>query len=100
MGTEGGSTTGVMTERGYYADHAAIAALRARDDRDIQVVQTDLPGNDWATFFDNLEHDPRSYWRAVARTYPTVVGCSFYERVVPASPDYRLVTGRIRRAAS
>jgi hypothetical protein len=138
MGAEGGSTTGVMTERGYYADHAAtqrsastlgvdlveqaigdvaaeatasdgtpapwriadlgcaqghnsmppmnaaVAALRKRDGRDIQVVHTDLPGNDWATFFDNLDHDPASYRRSTTRIYPTVVGCSFYQRVVPA----------------
>ena len=138
MGAEGGSTTGVMTEHGYYADHAstqrsastlgfdlieqaigdvaaeatasdgttvpwriadlgcaqgrnsmlpmnaAIAALRTRDGRDIQVIHTDLPGNDWATFFDNLEHDPASYRRSTTGTYPMVVGRSFYERVVPA----------------
>src|SRR5690242_16023716 len=112
MSADSGSTTGVMAQRGYYAEHAAtqanasslgldlirhaaddlddeatsadgtpvpwriadlgcaqghnsmppmnaaIAALRARDgkgQRDIEVVHTDLPGNDWATFFANLD---------------------------------------------
>jgi hypothetical protein len=65
---------------------AAITALRQRDGEDpldIELVHTDLPDNDWATFFHNLDHDPESYRRDTTGTYPSVVGRSFYQRLLP-----------------
>ncbi len=62
---------------------AAVTALRARWDRDVEVVHTDLPGNDWATLFAVVEHDPQSYLRgAEGAVHPSAVGRSFYERLV------------------
>jgi hypothetical protein len=73
---------------------AAVTALRSRDRDDsdhpdhpvdIDVVHTDLPDNDWATFFHNVDHDPASYARDSTGTYPSVVGRSFYERLFPGA---------------
>ncbi len=67
---------------------AAVSSLRGRDGdepADIEVIHTDLPDNDWATFFHNLDHDPGSYRRDTTGTYPSVVGRSFYERLVPGA---------------
>jgi hypothetical protein len=42
--------------------NVAIDGLRARGvDGAIVVVHTDIPGNDFTTLFDNLEHDPGTY---------------------------------------
>lgn len=62
-----------------------IAALRRRTSCDINVVHTDLPDNDWATFFDVVEHDPASYLvDHDADVHPLVVGRSFYRRLFAA----------------
>ncbi len=58
---------------------AAVAQLRARTAAPIEVVHTDLPGNDWATLFDVVEHDPASYLAHAEDVYPGAVGRSFYE---------------------
>jgi hypothetical protein len=60
---------------------AAVAALRARTAAPIRVVHTDLPGNDWATLFDVIEHDPGSYLVGAGEVYPGVIGRSFYRRL-------------------
>lgn len=60
---------------------AAVSALRARTAGPISVVHTDLPGNDWATLFEVIEHDAGSYLAGATEVYPSVVGRSFYGRL-------------------
>ncbi len=65
---------------------AALDALAAAGAGPVDVVHTDLPTNDWATLFAVVEHDPASYLRAHPDAYPSVIGRSFYDRLVaPAS---------------
>jgi hypothetical protein len=66
---------------------AAIGALRRRigSAREISVVHTDLPGNDFASLFELLASDPESYLRNDAATFPSAVGRSFYAQILPAS---------------
>lgn len=65
---------------------AALDALAAAGAGPVDVVHTDLPTNDWATLFAVVEHDPSSYLRAHPDAYPSVIGRSFYDRLVaPAS---------------
>lgn len=59
----------------------ALDALRLRTDGDLDVVHTDLPGNDWATLFEVIETDPASYLAQHERVHPSVVGRSFYDRL-------------------
>jgi SAM dependent carboxyl methyltransferase len=64
---------------------AAIAVLRARPghQRPIFVYHTDLPANDFSTLFNVLESDPDSYVRGEANVFPSAIGRSFYQRVLP-----------------
>lgn len=62
---------------------AAVVALRAGRSTPIRVVHTDLPGNDWTTLFDTVEHDPRSYLVGTDDVFPSAVGRSFYGRLFP-----------------
>ena len=66
---------------------AAIGVLRGRLGRDcaISVVHTDLPGNDFGALFQLLASDPTSYLRDDPAVFPSAVGRSFYEQVLPAS---------------
>lgn len=57
----------------------AFAAERAL------VVHTDLPGNDFATLFGVVDHDPGSYLVGRDDTFALVAGRSFYDRIFPAS---------------
>jgi hypothetical protein len=63
----------------------AIAALRKRvgADRAISVVHTDMPGNDFTTLFQTLETDPESYARGDTAVFPSAVGRSFYQQILP-----------------
>jgi hypothetical protein len=67
---------------------AAIAALRARvgQERPIFVYHTDLPGNDFSSLFRVLHSHPDSYLRNEQTVFPSVVGRSFYQRILP--PNY------------
>lgn len=49
---------------------------------ELEVVHTDLAGNDWATLFDVIEHDPASYLAGRDDVHPLVIGRSFYDRLV------------------
>ena len=64
----------------------AIAALRARlgPDRPIFVVHIDQAANDFNTLFDVLHNDPERYALGDPNVFPSAVGRSFYESVLPA----------------
>jgi len=65
---------------------AALRVLRARVGREraISVVHTDLPGNDFTTLFRTLADDPGSYLRDDPAVFPSAVGRSFYQQLLPA----------------
>jgi hypothetical protein len=65
----------------------AIGILRERIGREraISVVHTDLPGNDFAALFQTLASDPDSYLRDDPRVFPSAIGRSFYEQILPDS---------------
>lgn len=61
----------------------AITAYRARDPaRQIQVVHTDIPSNDFSALLQFVESSELSY-RRLSGTYAYVAGRSFYERLFP-----------------
>ena len=64
---------------------AAIGVLRRRlgDQSPINVVHTDLPGNDFSSLFHTLEDDPESYLRDQPTVFASAVGRSFYNRLFP-----------------
>jgi hypothetical protein len=65
----------------------AIAIVRERigQERGIAVVHTDLPGNDFGALFQTLASDPDSYLRDDPRVFPSAIGRSFYEQILPDS---------------
>ncbi|MFG1420639.1 class I SAM-dependent methyltransferase [Roseixanthobacter liquoris] len=64
---------------------AALEALRARAAaRAVNVVHTDLPGNDFSTLFRVLGEEPHSYMRGDPAVFPSAVGRSFYGQILPA----------------
>jgi hypothetical protein len=66
----------------------AIAVLRSRvgHDRPIFVYHTDLPDNDFSSLFRVLHGHPDSYLRDEQKVFPSVVGRSFYQQILP--PNY------------
>lgn len=69
---------------------AAIAVLRRRlpPEAPIAVVHTDLPDNDFSGLFRTIAADPDSYARGDTAVFPSAVGRSFYEQILPpASVD-------------
>ena len=67
---------------------AAIAVLRARvgRERPIFVYHTDLPDNDFSSLFRVLHSHPDSYLREEQNVFPSIVGRSFYQQILP--PDH------------
>lgn len=65
---------------------SAIRALRTRTraDHPILVAHTDLPGNDFTALFTTIAEDPDSYLAEHAAIYPTAVGRSFYQQILPS----------------
>ena len=63
----------------------AIDELRARagPDRSIEVVHTDLPSNDFTSLFTLLRDDPESYLQGQTGIFPSAVGRSYFEPIVP-----------------
>jgi hypothetical protein len=63
----------------------AIKALRARigPDRAILVVHIDQAANDFNTLFDVLYSDPERYSVNDPNVFPSAIGRSFYEKVLP-----------------
>jgi hypothetical protein len=66
---------------------AAITALRKRvwPERAISVVHTDLPDNDFTALFRTLATDPQSYLGGDTAVFPSAIGRSFYEQILPAN---------------
>ncbi|MFO0993275.1 MAG: hypothetical protein U1E67_15220 [Hyphomicrobiales bacterium] len=66
---------------------AAIARLRQRTskNRAISVIHTDLPSNDFNALFRALANDPDSYARGDTAAFPSAVGRSFYEQILPSN---------------
>ena len=64
---------------------SAIAVLRARAglQRPIFVYHTDLPANDFNSLFEVVESDPDSYFRRERNVFPSAIGRSFYQSVLP-----------------
>jgi hypothetical protein len=64
----------------------AISSLRPRlgADRAISVVHTDLPGNDFSALFAAIESDPTTYLAQDRQVFPSAVGRSFYEQILPS----------------
>jgi cyclopropane-fatty-acyl-phospholipid synthase len=64
---------------------AAIEALRARagSDRPIEVIHTDLPSNDFASLFTMLNDDPSSYLAGHPGVFPSAVGRSYFDPILP-----------------
>lgn len=63
----------------------AIAALRERAGaaRPIEIVHTDLASNDFASLFTMLEDDPASYVGSDAAVFPSAIGRSYLEPLLP-----------------
>jgi hypothetical protein len=66
---------------------AAIGTIRQRTEhgRAICVVHTDVAENDYTTLFHTLATDPNSYLRDDPDVFPSAVGRSFYQRLLPSS---------------
>ncbi len=62
-----------------------IETLRSRigADRAIEVVHTDLPSNDFASLFTTLHEDGASYLAGQPRVFPSAVGRSYFEPILP-----------------
>ncbi len=65
----------------------ALEELRTRlgPDHPIQVIHTDLPGNDFAALFTALEDDPTSYMTGLSQVFPAAVGRSYFQPILPSS---------------
>lgn len=65
---------------------AAIAAFRrrTRPDQAVLVTHTDLPDNDFTALFRMLADDPDSYTRKDAASFPSAIGRSFYDQILPS----------------
>lgn len=63
----------------------AIQALRARSgsERPVEVIHTDLPSNDFTSLFAALEEEPNSYMRGATGIFPSAIGRSYYEALLP-----------------
>jgi hypothetical protein len=63
----------------------AIAALRERfgAERPIEVIHTDLPSNDFASLFTTLQNDAGSYLTGDPLIFPSAVGRSYFEPILP-----------------
>ncbi len=64
---------------------AAIRCLRTRagSERPIMVVHVDQHANDFNTLFDVLHSDPERYAADDPNVFPSAIGRSFYESVIP-----------------
>jgi len=66
---------------------AAIEVLRERcgPDREISVVHTDVPENDFTVLFQTLLNNPDSYLKTDSGVFSSAVGRSFYGQVLPSN---------------
>lgn len=63
----------------------AIAAIRERNgaDRPVEVIHTDLASNDFQALFTLLAEDPSSYMADLENVFPSAIGRSYYEQILP-----------------
>jgi hypothetical protein len=63
----------------------AIETFRKRfgPDRAIEVIHTDLPSNDFTSLFTTLQEDGGSYLAGQSRVFPSAVGRSYFEPILP-----------------
>ncbi len=59
-------------------------AARAGRERDVMVVHTDLPHCDFTSLFTTLETAPDRYRHGRDHVFSSVIGHSFYDRLLPA----------------
>lgn len=66
---------------------AAITTVRrrTRPDHAILVAHTDRPGNDFTALFTTITEDPDSYLHKDRATFPSAVGRSFYQQILPSA---------------
>lgn len=66
---------------------SAVRAIRQRTrlDHSVLIAHTDVPDNDFSALFRTLTEDPDSYLHEDSNTFPTAVGRSFYEQILPTS---------------
>jgi hypothetical protein len=66
---------------------AAIAALRERTGlgREISVIHTDLPQNDFCALFQTLNTDPDSYLLTESAVFTSAVGRSYFQQILPSA---------------
>lgn len=66
---------------------AAIEALRVRtgEGRAVEVVHTDLPSNDFTSLFTTLDDDPGSYLSGQSNVFPSAIGRSYFDPILPPS---------------
>ena len=64
----------------------AIETLRRRvgSERTVEVYHTDLPSNDFSTLFEALLTDPASYLSDLDRVYPSAIGRSYFDQIIPS----------------
>jgi SAM dependent carboxyl methyltransferase len=64
----------------------AIEELRVRagQDKPVQIIHTDLPSNDFASLFTALADDPASYMKGNSNVFPSAIGRSYFEPILPA----------------
>ena len=65
---------------------AALDILRARagPDKPVEVVHTDLPGNDFSALFTLLAEDERSYLVGREGVFPCAIGRSYFAPILPS----------------
>jgi hypothetical protein len=63
----------------------AIEVLRRKAglERTVEVIHTDLPSNDFSSLFRALEEAPTSYLANATNVYPSAIGRSYFEPVLP-----------------
>lgn len=66
---------------------AAIESVRARTGAQtpVSVIHTDLPGNDFSTLFRMLIESEDSYLKSGAEIYPSAIGRTYFEQILPAN---------------
>lgn len=66
---------------------SAVRAIRKRTrlDHSVLIAHTDVPDNDFSALFRTLTEDPDSYLHEDSNTFPTAVGRSFYQQILPTS---------------
>jgi hypothetical protein len=64
----------------------AIAELRHKtgDDRAIEVIHIDRPSNDFTSLFKALDEDPDSYMAGARAIFPSAIGRSYFDPIIPA----------------